>query len=142
TVQKDKVRKVKQFLQEIYKFNKHGKVPLEEFSDEEVLTLASNLQDGVPIASPVFDGASEESIKALLKLAGLPESGQTILYDGRTGQAFDKPVTVGYMHMMKLNHLVDEKMHARSTGSYSLVTQQPLGGKAQFGGQRFGEMEV
>ena len=94
------------------------------------------------MATPVFDGAGEDEIKAMLKLAGLPESGQATLYDGRTGDAFDRPVTVGYMHMLKLNHLVDDKMHARSTGPYSLVTQQPLGGKAQFGGQRFGEMEV
>jgi hypothetical protein len=94
------------------------------------------------MATPVFDGSSEEEIKAMLKLADLPESGQTILHDGRTGNAFERPVTVGYMYMLKLNHLVDDKMHARSTGPYSLVTQQPLGGKAQFGGQRFGEMEV
>jgi DNA-directed RNA polymerase subunit beta len=94
------------------------------------------------MATPVFDGAFESEIKAMLKLAGLPESGQTMLIDGRTGESFDRPVTVGYMHMLKLNHLVDDKMHARSTGPYSLVTQQPLGGKAQFGGQRFGEMEV
>ena len=104
--------------------------------------LAGNLTDGVPMATPVFDGADEAEIKSMLKLADLPESGQTILHDGRTGEAFDRPVTVGYMHMLKLNHLVDDKMHARSTGPYSLVTQQPLGGKAQFGGQRFGEMEV
>jgi len=104
--------------------------------------LAENLRKGVPMATPVFDGAAEVQIKSMLKLAGLPESGQVTLYDGRTGQAFDRPVTVGYMYMLKLNHLVDDKMHARSTGSYSLVTQQPLGGKAQFGGQRFGEMEV
>ena len=94
------------------------------------------------MATPVFDGANENEIKRMLALAGLPESGQTTLYDGRSGRAFDRPITVGYMYMMKLNHLVDDKMHARSTGSYSLVTQQPLGGKAQFGGQRFGEMEV
>jgi DNA-directed RNA polymerase subunit beta len=94
------------------------------------------------MATPVFDGAAESEIKAMLKLADLPESGQAQLFDGRTGEAFDRPVTVGYMHMLKLNHLVDDKMHARSTGPYSLVTQQPLGGKAQFGGQRFGEMEV
>ncbi len=105
-------------------------------------TLAQNLRGGVPVATPVFDGAQEDEIKALLKLAGLPESGQTQLFDGRTGEAFERPVTVGYMYMLKLNHLVDDKMHARSTGPYSLVTQQPLGGKAQFGGQRFGEMEV
>jgi DNA-directed RNA polymerase subunit beta len=96
----------------------------------------------VPAASPVFDGATEAEIKDMLELAGLPRSGQTTLYDGRTGEAFDRPITVGYMYMLKLNHLVDDKMHARSTGPYSLVTQQPLGGKAQFGGQRFGEMEV
>jgi DNA-directed RNA polymerase subunit beta len=107
-----------------------------------VLELARNLTDGVPMATPVFDGASEAEIKALLELADLPTSGQTELTDGRTGEAFDRQVTVGFMYMLKLNHLVDDKMHARSTGPYSLVTQQPLGGKAQFGGQRFGEMEV
>jgi DNA-directed RNA polymerase subunit beta len=96
----------------------------------------------VPFATPVFDGASEEEIKYMLELAGLPISGQTTLFDGRTGEAFDRQVTVGYKHVLKLHHLVDDKMHARSTGPYSLVTQQPLGGKAQFGGQRFGEMEV
>ena len=94
------------------------------------------------MATPVFDGASEKEIKAMLDLAGLPSSGQTTLYDGRTGDAFERPVTIGYMYMLKLNHLIEDKMHARSTGSYSLVTQQPLGGKAQFGGQRLGEMEV
>ena len=104
--------------------------------------LATNLKSGVPMATPVFDGAAEQAIKDLLTLAGMDESGQITLFDGRTGDAFDRPVTVGYMYMLKLNHLVDDKMHARSTGSYSLVTQQPLGGKAQFGGQRFGEMEV
>ena len=103
---------------------------------------AKNLANGVPIATPVFDGAAESEIKNLLKLADLPLSGQTWLYDGRTGERFDRQTTVGYMYMLKLNHLVDDKMHARSTGPYSLVTQQPLGGKAQFGGQRFGEMEV
>ena len=117
-------------------------VDLDSLSDAEVMELASNLRGGVPISTPVFDGAGEKDIKALLELAGLPASGQTQLYDGRTGEAFDRPVTVGYMYMLKLNHLVDDKMHCRSTGSYSLVTQQPLGGKAQFGGQRFGEMEV
>src|SRR5712672_2635394 len=111
-------------------------------SDAEVIELASNLKKGVPMATPVFDGASEEEIKNLLTLADLPTSGQTTLHDGRTGEQFERPVTVGYMYMLKLNHLVDDKMHARSTGPYSLVTQQPLGGKAQFGGQRFGEMEV
>ena len=117
-------------------------VDLASLTDAEVLELAGNLRPGLPIATPVFDGASESDIHALLELAGLPRSGQTVLYDGRTGEAFDRPVTVGYMYMLKLNHLVDDKMHCRSTGSYSLVTQQPLGGKAQFGGQRFGEMEV
>jgi DNA-directed RNA polymerase subunit beta len=108
----------------------------------EVVALAKNLSKGVPIATPVFDGAAETEIKKLLQLADLPVSGQAWLYDGRTGERFDREVTVGYMYMLKLNHLVDDKMHARSTGPYSLVTQQPLGGKAQFGGQRFGEMEV
>ncbi|MCE2459592.1 MAG: DNA-directed RNA polymerase subunit beta [Pseudomonadales bacterium] len=115
---------------------------LGSLTDEEILELAGNLRDGVPIATPVFDGAKEDDIRNLLELAGLPTSGQTVLYDGRTGDAFDRPVTVGYMYMLKLDHLVDDKMHCRSTGSYSLVTQQPLQGKAQFGGQRFGEMEV
>jgi DNA-directed RNA polymerase subunit beta len=113
-----------------------------KFTDEEVLNLAKNLQEGVPFATPVFDGAAEAEINAMLELAGLPNSGQVRLYDGRTGEGFDREVTVGYMHVLKLHHLVDDKMHARSTGPYSLVTQQPLGGKAQFGGQRFGEMEV
>ena len=117
-------------------------VDLDTLDDREVRELAGNLVEGLPIATPVFDGAKEEDIKRLLRLAELPESGQSVLYDGRTGEQFDRPVTVGYMYMLKLNHLVDDKMHARSTGSYSLVTQQPLGGKAQFGGQRFGEMEV
>ncbi len=107
-----------------------------------MLNLAQNLEDGVPFSTPVFDGATEEEIKNMLELAGLPRSGQIVLHDGRTGDPFDRPVTVGFMHVMKLHHLVDDKMHARSTGPYSLVTQQPLGGKAQFGGQRFGEMEV
>jgi DNA-directed RNA polymerase subunit beta len=111
-------------------------------NDVEISELAVNLSAGVPIATPVFDGANEAEIKHLLNMADLPETGQTVLYDGRTGERFDRPVTVGYMYMLKLNHLVDDKMHARSTGPYSLVTQQPLGGKAQFGGQRFGEMEV
>ena len=118
------------------------RVDLTGFTDDEVIELASNLRHGVPMATPVFDGAWETEIKAMLKLADLPENGQTILFDGRSGEQFERPVTVGYMHMLKLNHLVDDKMHARSTGPYSLVTQQPLGGKAQFGGQRFGEMEV
>jgi DNA-directed RNA polymerase subunit beta len=134
-------RNVRQFLNSIYSVGK-TKESLTSLNDEEVVTLANNLREGVPFGTPVFDGASEEEIKVMLELAGLPETGQAILHDGRTGTAFDRPVTVGYMYIMKLNHLVDDKMHARSTGSYSLVTQQPLGGKAQFGGQRFGEMEV
>ena len=129
------------FLEKIY--NTSGKKEdFSEFDDNEILELCKNLSKGVPMATPVFDGASEKEIKAMLALADLPTSGQTTLYDGCTGQAFDRQITVGYMYMMKLNHLVDDKMHARSTGPYSLVTQQPLGGKAQFGGQRFGEMEV
>jgi len=137
-----KVTEVRGFLDKIY--NKIGgrNENLKEFSDEEILELASNLKTGVPMATPAFDGAHETEIKAMLELADLPSSGQMTLFDGRTGDAFDRQVTVGYMYMLKLNHLVDDKMHARSTGSYSLVTQQPLGGKAQFGGQRFGEMEV
>ena len=111
-------------------------------SDEEVLELAQNLRAGVPIATPVFDGAHGDDINRMLEKAGLNTSGQVTLYDGLTGEPFDRKVTIGYMYMLKLHHLVDEKIHARSIGSYSLVTQQPLGGKAQFGGQRFGEMEV
>lgn len=138
---KAKVDEVRKFLHEIY--NASGRTEaLEELNDAEILELAANLRGGVPMATPVFDGASEKDIKNMLRLAGLPESGQTRLFDGRTGEAFDRDVTVGCMYMLKLNHLVDDKMHARSTGPYSLVTQQPLGGKAQFGGQRFGEMEV
>jgi len=132
---------VRKKLVDIYN-HAEGTEDLDALSDDEVIELADNLRGGVPIATPVFDGASEAEIKQLLKLAGLPESGQTFLIDGRTGEQFDRPVTVGYMYMLKLNHLVDDKMHARSTGPYSLITQQPLGGKAQFGGQRFGEMEV
>jgi len=140
-----KVTELRKYLDEIYNHDKDSfgqRVNLKSLTDEEILTLAKNLQSGVPMSTPVFDGAAESEIKAMLKLAELPESGQTTLFDGRTGEAFDRKVTVGYMHMLKLNHLVDDKMHARSTGPYSLVTQQPLGGKAQFGGQRFGEMEV
>jgi len=138
---KAKVAELREFLDKVY--NSSGKKEdLDSFTDEEIVELAHNLKKGLPTATPVFDGASEEEIKAMLRLADLPESGQTTLYDGRTGEAFDRPITVGYMYMLKLNHLVDDKMHARSTGPYSLVTQQPLGGKAQFGGQRFGEMEV
>jgi DNA-directed RNA polymerase subunit beta len=140
--QKVKITQIRKFLDEIYNSDRKGRVDLSEFSDEEVLNLAHNLEDGVPMATPVFDGANEKEIKHLLELANLPQSGQTTLYNGLTGDPFERPVTVGYMYMLKLNHLVDDKMHARSTGPYSLVTQQPLGGKAQFGGQRFGEMEV
>ncbi|HQT01348.1 MAG: DNA-directed RNA polymerase subunit beta [Hydrogenophilales bacterium 12-64-13] len=135
------VKEMRSFLKEIY--NQSGKTEdLDSFTDDEILELARHLTKGVPFASPVFDGASEEEIRRMLRLAGLPEGGQVTLYDGRTGEAFDRDVTVGYKHVLKLHHLVDDKMHARSTGPYSLVTQQPLGGKAQFGGQRFGEMEV
>jgi DNA-directed RNA polymerase subunit beta len=138
-----KVAEVRTFLEQIYNKTGEGrKEDIKSLSDREVLELAANLRGGVPMATPVFDGAKESEIKDLLKLADIPESGQMTLFDGRTGQSFDRQVTVGYMYMLKLNHLVDDKMHARSTGSYSLVTQQPLGGKAQFGGQRFGEMEV
>jgi DNA-directed RNA polymerase subunit beta len=130
------------FLSRIYNDTGGQKERLHELTDKEVTELAQNLRDGVPMATPVFDGAGERDIKGLLEVAEVPLSGQTWLYDGRTGERFDRQVTVGYMYMLKLNHLVDDKMHARSTGPYSLVTQQPLGGKAQFGGQRFGEMEV
>ncbi|MBT4080552.1 MAG: DNA-directed RNA polymerase subunit beta, partial [Gammaproteobacteria bacterium] len=135
------VQSMRSFLDEVY--NTSGKQEdLDSFSDDEVMEMANNLRRGVPMATPAFDGAHEQEIKGMLRLADLPESGQTTLYDGRTGESFDRPVTVGVMHIIKLNHLVADKMHARSTGPYSLVTQQPLGGKAQFGGQRFGEMEV
>jgi DNA-directed RNA polymerase subunit beta len=136
------VEELRKFLNQIYNETGGQKEDIDSLNDEELLVLAKNLSNGVPMATPVFDGASEEEIKRLLALADLPVSGQTYLYDGRTGERFERPVTVGYMYMLKLNHLVDDKMHARSTGPYSLVTQQPLGGKAQFGGQRFGEMEV
>jgi DNA-directed RNA polymerase subunit beta len=136
-----KVVEIRQFLDKIYNASGH-KEDLKSLSDDEILELAGNLVKGVPMATPVFDGAPEAAIKDMLELANLPSSGQTTLYDGRTGDSFDREVTVGYMYILKLNHLVDDKMHARSTGPYSLVTQQPLGGKAQFGGQRFGEMEV
>jgi DNA-directed RNA polymerase subunit beta len=133
---------VRGFLDQIYNKSGGRGEALETLSDDDVVALAGNLRAGVPMATPVFDGATEAEIKYMLRLADLPESGQTELYDGRTGEKFERAVTVGYMYMLKLNHLVDDKMHARSTGPYSLVTQQPLGGKAQFGGQRFGEMEV
>jgi len=131
---------IKPFLTEIYE--KGGSQDLSSLNDEDIMVLASNLREGVPMATPVFDGAKEEEVKSMLELAGLPRSGQTQLFDGRTGEKFDRETTIGYMYILKLNHLIEDKMHARSTGSYSLVTQQPLGGKAQFGGQRFGEMEV
>ena len=139
---KAKADELRKYLDVLYNKNATIKEDLNSFNNSEIQTLAENLQDGLPIATPVFDGAKESEIKELLKLADLPESGQLTLFDGRSGRQFERPVTVGYMYMIKLNHLVDDKMHARSTGSYSLVTQQPLGGKAQFGGQRFGEMEV
>jgi len=139
--EKEKVTAIREYLDKIYN-NSGRKEDLASFSDKEILEMAGNLVAGVPMATPVFDGASEEEIRTMLKLADLPEHGQITLYDGLTGEPFEREVTVGYMYMLKLNHLVDDKMHARSTGPYSLVTQQPLGGKAQFGGQRFGEMEV
>ncbi|ASF45524.1 DNA-directed RNA polymerase subunit beta [Methylovulum psychrotolerans] len=138
---KAKINEIREYLDKIY--NGSGrKEDLDSFTDKEILEMAANLVAGVPMASPVFDGADEEDIRTMLRLADLPEHGQITLYDGLTGEPFEREVTVGYMYMLKLNHLVDDKMHARSTGPYSLVTQQPLGGKAQFGGQRFGEMEV
>ncbi|GEA62134.1 DNA-directed RNA polymerase subunit beta [Vibrio comitans] len=141
--EQQELAKFREFLQKVYDLGgTRQDVDIAELSDDQVRTLIKNLRGGLPIATPVFDGASERNIKDLLKLGDLPESGQLTLFDGRTGDSFERPVTVGYMYMLKLNHLVDDKMHARSTGSYSLVTQQPLGGKAQFGGQRFGEMEV
>jgi DNA-directed RNA polymerase subunit beta len=140
--QQQKVADVRKFLEEVYNKTEGQHEDLKSFSDDEIIELAKNLRKGVPMATPVFDGIKETDIKQLLELADLPSSGQAVLIDGRTGEKFERPVTVGYMYMLKLNHLVDDKMHARSTGPYSLVTQQPLGGKAQFGGQRFGEMEV
>ena len=139
--EKAKLTEIRNYLDKIYN-HATKKVDLKSLSDKEVITLANNLRDGVPMATPVFDGAEESEIHRMFELANLPISGQTTLIDGRTGEKFDRPVTIGYKYMLKLNHLVDDKMHARSTGPYSLVTQQPLGGKAQFGGQRFGEMEV
>ena len=131
----------KKFVDKVYSATGRPE-DLSKLTDKEFRELCGNLQSGVPMATPVFDGASEKEIKSMLDLADLPLSGQTTLYDGRTGDAFERPVTIGYMYILKLNHLIEDKMHARSTGSYSLVTQQPLGGKAQFGGQRLGEMEV
>ena len=140
--QQKKVSEIREFLDQVYNSTETSRVDLDQLSDEEIIAMARNLRQGVPMATAVFDGADETEIKNMLSLADLDTSGQVRLYDGRTGDAFHRPVTVGYMYMLKLNHLVEDKMHARSTGSYSLVTQQPLGGKAQFGGQRFGEMEV
>ena len=139
---KSAVKDIRKYLTELYAVGDAPPADIADFSDDEIIELAKNLQGGLPTATPVFDGAGEHETKALLEMAGLPSSGQTELFDGRTGDAFEREVTVGYMYMLKLNHLVDDKMHARSTGPYSLVTQQPLGGKAQNGGQRFGEMEV
>ena len=139
--QQANVKEIRSFIEPLY-HDVGSRQELTSLSDSEVTELAQNLRHGVPFATPVFDGATEAEIKSMLKLADMPLSGQVTLFDGRTGEAFDRPVTIGYMHVLKLHHLVDDKMHARSTGPYSLVTQQPLGGKAQFGGQRFGEMEV
>ncbi|MER2163581.1 MAG: DNA-directed RNA polymerase subunit beta, partial [Psychrobacter alimentarius] len=136
------IKELREFLDKIYNQVGGEQVDLDSLSDDDIMALADNLRGGVPMGTAVFDGARESQVKDLLELAGMDRDGQQTLYDGRTGQKFDRKVTVGYMYMLKLNHLVDDKMHARSTGSYSLVTQQPLGGKAQFGGQRFGEMEV
>jgi DNA-directed RNA polymerase subunit beta len=139
--QQAKVEEVRKYLDKIY--NASGKQEdIASLTDGEIIELANNLRNGVPFATPVFDGADESEIKKMLELADLPLNGQVTLHDGRTGDPFERQVTIGYMHFLKLHHLVDDKMHARSTGPYSLVTQQPLGGKAQFGGQRFGEMEV
>lgn len=140
--EKKSPEQLKEFLYKVYNHDGNERIKLDDLTEDELLELADNLRAGIPMATPVFDGANEGEIKAMLNLADLPLDGKTALIDGRTGNKFDNPVTVGYMYMLKLNHLVDDKMHARSTGSYSLVTQQPLGGKAQFGGQRFGEMEV
>jgi DNA-directed RNA polymerase subunit beta len=147
-----RVAELRKFLDELYNKSGGRGERIEELTDTQVLEMAGHLKGGVPFATPVFDGAAEEEIRGMLKLAypddvakakGLTATRtQAVLHDGRTGEAFERPVTVGYMHVLKLHHLVDDKMHARSTGPYSLVTQQPLGGKAQFGGQRFGEMEV
>jgi DNA-directed RNA polymerase subunit beta len=147
-----KVAELRKFMDQLYNKSGGKTEHLDDLSDAEVLEMAKNLSHGVPFATPVFDGAAEEEIRAMLHLAypddiaakkGLNATRtQARLHDGRTGEAFERDVTVGYMHVLKLHHLVDDKMHARSTGPYSLVTQQPLGGKAQFGGQRFGEMEV
>ena len=137
-----KIDILRKYLDKLYNADAAIAENINSLNNNEIMVLAENLRDGLPIATPVFDGAKETQIKSMLDDAGLSKTGQITLFDGRTGKQFERPVTVGYMYMIKLNHLVDDKMHARSTGSYSLVTQQPLGGKAQFGGQRFGEMEV
>ena len=139
--QHTQAQELRKFLDKIYNNSGKGE-DIASLSDREITELAGNLSKGVPFATPVFDGANEGEIRSMLELAEMPTSGQVWLYDGRTGERFERQVTVGYKHVLKLHHLVDDKMHARSTGPYSLVTQQPLGGKAQFGGQRFGEMEV
>ncbi|MFI9652931.1 DNA-directed RNA polymerase subunit beta [Guyparkeria halopsychrophila] len=136
------IKEVREFLDKVYNHREEPTVDLDSLTDDELIEMAGNLKKGVPMATPVFDGAVEDEVKHMLKLAEMPENGQVQLYDGRSGEPFERQTTVGYMYILKLNHLVDDKMHARSTGPYSLVTQQPLGGKAQFGGQRFGEMEV
>ena len=135
------IDQIKNKLKNIYGSTYYNEV-ISNLSNKEVAELVQNLANGVPIATPVFDGASTNDITEMLNLANLPNSGQTHLWNGQTGERFDRPVTVGIIYMLKLNHLVEDKIHARSTGPYSLVTQQPLGGKAQLGGQRFGEMEV
>jgi DNA-directed RNA polymerase subunit beta len=140
-VQDGKLDSLKGQLKEIYGQKLYNE-DISKLDDDEVLELAGNLRNGVPMATPVFDGAREDDINEMLEKAGLETSGQVTLFDGRSGEKFDRKVTVGYIYMLKLHHLVDDKIHARSIGPYSLVTQQPLGGKAQFGGQRFGEMEV
>jgi DNA-directed RNA polymerase subunit beta len=147
-----RIAELRKFFDELYNQSGGKQEQIEDLSDDDIIEMAGNLSKGVPFATPVFDGAKEEEIRGMLKLAypddiaarkGLTATRtQAWLCDGRTGEQFERPVTVGYMHVLKLHHLVDDKMHARSTGPYSLVTQQPLGGKAQFGGQRFGEMEV
>jgi len=133
---------LREFLTKVYKHDAKAVDTVQKMADEPLTLMCENLKDGIPMATPVFDGAKEENIREMLALANTSETGQQRLIDGRTGEYFERPVTVGYMYVLKLNHLVDDKMHARSTGPYSLVTQQPLGGKAHFGGQRFGEMEV
>ena len=135
------MKELKARLKDVYGEKQYNK-EIKTLTDAELLEMVSHLKNGVPMATPVFDGATDADINRMLSMAGLPTSGQIDLYDGRTGEKFDRKVTVGYIYMIKLHHIVDEKMHARSVGPYSLVTQQPLGGKAQFGGQRFGEMEV